>query len=340
MAAYHLGYRLRYAMRLLAWVIAVAVFQAVLGIWEFVTKQPLTFVFDLLRSLGLVFDPNAIRSELTDVFSRQTGELRATTTAPHPIVFSAVIALAVLIAAAWLIYSKNRGTHRWLALSGAILVVSLPVANSRTPFVMLAIATLPLAILMVRELPRIIPWALALLLVLGVAFVISPQTPRLLLDSVTKSAQDQNTQIRIERFERIPELLAPRPIVGAGYLTHDPDIQIFDNAYNLGLIEFGILGLVFTVWWFLIVLVRSWTATRSAKAREKVLPVAGALAAIALLAGSLTFDAWTFDQFFPTCLIVMGLGVGRSDAILRRPHEAHAPDGSVTSSRLRATTAT
>jgi hypothetical protein len=161
--------------------------------------------------------------------------------------------------------------------------------------------------------------------VFGVAFAISPQTPRILLDSVTRSSQDENTQIRIEQYDQIPELLAPRPILGAGYLTLDPDIQIFDNAYLTGLIEFGILGLVFTLWWFLLALVRCWAAARSAMAWEKVLPISGALAVTALLAGSATFDAWTFDQFLPTCLIVLGLGVGRSDVIGRRARGEPTP---------------
>ena len=39
---------------------------------------------------------------------------------------------------------------------------------------------------------------------------------------------------------------------------------------------------------------------------------------VALLAASGTFDAWTFDQFFPTCLMVIGLAIGRSDVIVER----------------------
>ncbi len=318
MAAYHLGSRIRYAKKLLAWVIGVTVFQALLGVWEFVTKQPLTFMFELSRAFGLIFDPNAIRSERVNVFVRLSGELRAATTAPHPIVFSAGIALAVLIVAAWLVYAENPRARRWLVASGAALVVALPVANSRTPFVMLGIAAIPLVMLMVRDIPRLVPLGLIALLGLGVAFAVSPETPRLLLDSVSRAEQDQNTQIRLERFERLPELMADRPILGAGYLTHDPGIQIFDNAYNLGLIEFGILGLVFTLWWFLSALVRSWTATRLARPNEKILPISGALTVIALLAASAVFDAWTFDQFFPTSLIVLGAALGTSDMILRR----------------------
>jgi hypothetical protein len=318
MASYHVAYRLKYGHKLLAWVVAVTVLQSILGIYEFITEAPVTFMFDLSRSLGLVFDPNAIRTELTDIFARYSGELRATATAPHPIVLSSVIALSVLIVGIWLLYSNNARTRGWLALAAVLLVISLPVPNSRTAFVILAVAVIPLVILMIQKLPQLILWSLAVFLMIGFSFALSPQTPRLLLDSVTRSDQDQNTQQRLERFERIPELLAPRPILGAGYLTHDPGVQIFDNAYNLGLIEFGIFGLIFTVWWFVIALVRSWSATMWATDSEKILTISGVATVIALLAASGTFDAWTFDQFFPTCLVVLGLAVGRADVVLAR----------------------
>ena len=325
LASYHVAYRLRYGLKLLGWVVAATVFQSILGIYEFVTKEPVTFMMDFARSVGLIFDPNAIRSELTDIFARYSGELRATATAPHPIVLSAVIALSILIAGVWLVYTDNPRSRKWLIVGAIVLVVSLPVPNSRTGFVMLAVAVVPLSILMVQKLPQLIVWSLAVVFVLGIAFALSPQTPRLLLDSVTRPEQDVNTQQRLERFERVPELLAPRPIVGAGYLTHDPEIQIFDNAYNLGIIEFGILGVVTTIWWFLIVLVRSWGATMWATQREKVLTIAGVAAVLSLLAASATFDAWTFDQYFPTCLVVLGLAVGRSDVVLRRTERWRDP---------------
>lgn len=324
LASYHLGTRLTYAKKLLGWVVAATIFQAVLGVWEYITKAPLTFMFDFAEAIGLIFDPNAIRDELTNIFSRQTGELRAATTAPHPIVFSAVVAVALLLVVAWVVYTDNRKTRRWLAISGGILVLALPVSNSRTAFVMLALAAFPLFLLLIDKLPKVIPLLLAGMLALGVAFVLSPETPRLLVDSVFRSDEDPNTQIRLERFERIPELLAPRPVVGAGYLTHNPEIQIFDNAYNLGLIEFGILGLIFTIWWFLCILVRCWTATRWSDESERFIPIAGAVVLIAMMAGSTVFDAWTFDQFFPTCLVIFGVAVGTSDRVIRRERARRA----------------
>ncbi len=155
-------------------------------------------------------------------------------------------------------------------------------------------------------------------MLLGVAFAVSPQTPRLLLDSITRSDEDQNTQIRIERFGRVPEPLEERPIIGAGYLTHDTEnVQLFDNAFNMAIVEFGILGFVLTLWFLLACLVRSWAGSIRARRDEIVLTIGGISAVFALLAGAATFDAWTFDQFLPTAIIVLAVGVGRSDVILR-----------------------
>lgn len=319
LASYHLAYRLRYGKKLIAWVIGVTAVQAVLGIYEFITQQPLTIMFDIARSLGLVFDPNAIRSELTRVFTRLTGEIRATGTAPHPIVLSALISLGILVAGIWLVYATKRSQRVWLAIAAGLLVIAMPVPNSRTGFVIVGAAALPLAILMVKELPRLIPLLLAISLFMGVAFAISPQTPRLLLNSVTRSDEDANTQVRIERFSRVPELLEERPIVGAGYLTHDTEnVQLFDNAFNMAIIEFGLLGFALTMWWLLACLVRSWAGSIRARRNEIVLTIGGVAAVLSLLAGAATFDAWTFDQFLPTALIVTGVAVGRADVILRR----------------------
>jgi len=319
LASYHLAYRLKYGRRLIGVVIGITVVQATLGVFEFVTQRPLTFMYDLAQSFGLVFDPNAIRSEVTTVFTRLTGEIRATGTAPHPIVLSALIALGILVAGIWLVYAEKRRDRVWLGLALAVLVIAMPVPNSRTGFVIVGLAAIPLLVLMIKELPRIIPLILVLSMFMGLAFVISPETPRLLLNSVTRSDEDQNTQIRIERFSRVPELLESRPVVGAGYLTHDTkNVQLFDNAFNMAIIEFGILGFVLAMWWLLAGLGRSWAGTVRARRDEVVLTIGGVAAVIALLAGGSTFDAWTFDQFLPTALVVLGVAVGRSDVILRR----------------------
>jgi O-antigen ligase len=108
------------------------------------------------------------------------------------------------------------------------------------------------------------------------------------------------------------------PFVGAGYLTHDPRIQIFDNAYNKALVEFGLIGFAMLILFFLSALVTTWRGTTMADEYEIVLPAVGVIAVLSLLAAGATFDAWTFDQFFPSALILLGVGLGRSAVIFQR----------------------
>jgi O-antigen ligase len=113
------------------------------------------------------------------------------------------------------------------------------------------------------------------------------------------------------------------PFVGAGYLTHDPGIQYFDNAYGKALVELGVIGFALLILFFLSALVATWGATTKAGEYEIVLPAVGVVAALSLLAAGATFDAWTFDQFFPSALILLGVGLGRSAVIFHRERLAN-----------------
>lgn len=322
LAAYHIAFRRRSGLVLLAIIVAATVGQALFAMYEFVTERPVLLLDNIALAIGLIPDPLSIRSDGTDVFQRLTGEIRAVATAPHPIILSGVIAVAALIVGMWILNVRTKRARRWLALAGLILFLGLPLANSRTGFVIIVALVLPLLLLATPRLPAVIQWSIPVFFAMVLAFAVSPETPRLLLNSFTDPGSDPNTQIRVERFERLPELTAERPFLGAGYLTHDPAIQIFDNGYNLALVELGILGLAAFLAFVVTSLVRCWTGSVRAGPDEVILPIAGVIAALALIAGGATFDAWTFDQFFPTCICLLGLGLGRSAVILRRNETA------------------
>lgn len=318
LAAFHIAFRLKAGVRLLTVVIVATVGQALFAIYEFVTAKPVAFLDTLATSVGLVPDPQSVRIAHDGIVQRLTGEIRAVATAPHPIVLSAVIALGLLVVAAWLVHTDQPRQRVWLAGAGALLVLALPVSNSRTGFFIIALVALPIIVLSARNASRIVIWSIPFFALLAAGAVISPRTPRLILNSFLNPGDDPNTVVRFTRFSRIPDLLDDRPFVGAGYLTKDPALQIFDNAYNKWLIELGIVGLAVFVAFILACLVMCWRAARIAEPGERILPVAGVVGILCLLAGGTTFDAWTFDQFFPTILILMGLGLGRSALILNR----------------------
>lgn len=324
-ASFHMSFRLREGFRLLGWLLAVTAFQAAFGLYEFITAKPVLFLDSIATSMGLVVDPKGQRGVYENVFVRLSGDVRAVATAPHPIVLSALIAVGVLVVITWLLYTDRRRTALFVGLAGVVIGLALPVTNSRTAFVILMASAIPFMILHIRQLPRLILWALPFVAVLAVAFAISPSTPRLLLNSLTNPEEDQNTTVRLERFSRVPELLEERPLIGAGYLTHDTDIQLFDNAFNKAIIEFGIVGFAVVVSFFFSALVVCWRGTIRAGPKEIVLPAVGVIAGLALFASAATFDAWTFDQFFPTCIMLLGLGLGRSTVILHRERSGRRP---------------
>jgi hypothetical protein len=330
LASFHLAFRWRSAMVVLGAVVTATSVQALLALWEFQTKAPVAFLQSLPANLGLEVDPRGLRGEVLEVRTRLFGgrELRAATTAPTPIVLSAVIAVSIGVCAVWLLNARTKRGRRFAALALAINVVGLPLANSRTGFVIVAALVIPLLLVLIPHIPRLIMLSLGLVLMLAMAFAVSPATPRLLLNSTTAPSDDPNTQIRLERFQRLPELMSERPVIGAGYLTHDPGIQIFDNAYNLGVIEFGIVGLGVFLSFFLVAINWCRRAVYRAKEPEALLPLAGFIAGLALLVAGATFDAWTFDQFFPMCLILLGVGTGRAAMILRRDHSRLSLAGS------------
>ena len=318
LAAYHVAFRLKPGLVLVGIIVAATVGQALFAVYEFITERPVLLLDNIAMGIGLIPDPLSIRSDGTDVFQRLTGEIRAVATAPHPIILSGVIAVGALIVGMWILNVRTPRARRWLALAGFILFLGLPLSNSRTGFVIIVGLALPLLLLATPRLPTVIQWSIPVIFAMVIAFAVSPETPRLLLNSFADPGSDPNTQIRVERIERVPELMEERPFLGAGYLTHDPAIQIFDNGYNLALVELGILGLVAFLAFVLTSLVRCWTGSARAGPDEVILPIVGVIAALALIVGGATFDAWTFDQFFPTCVCLLGLGLGRSAVVLRR----------------------
>jgi hypothetical protein len=326
LASFHIAFRVQAGIRLLGWVIAATVLQAVVALYEFVSARAVPILDAIPPAIGLIIDPHGLRGEIEIAYQRLTGDFRAVATAPTPIVLSAVTALAILVVGIWLLHADSKKQRIWLAVAGGILVLALPVSNSRTGFVMIVAALIPLFVLSLGNVSRLVFWSIPMIGVLLASVAVSPSTPRLILNSFTNPGQDHNTNVRIARFSRIPELLDDRPFLGAGYLTHDPGIQIFDNAYNLWLIELGVIGLTVFLLFLIASLVMCWRATRLAEPQERVLPIVGVIAVISLLAGGATFDAWTFDQFFPTAIILLGLGLGRSAVILHRaPTRAPEP---------------
>lgn len=318
LASYHLAYDLQSAKRVLRLIVSLTGIQAVVGIYEYVSGRSATFLHELWTGIGLTVDPRGTRGFSDSLKQRLTGELKVQSTAPHPLVFSAVLALGILIALTLFLHAPSRRSRRIYGFLLLLQLACLPMTNSRTGFLVLIAGLVVLALLTVRKWPSSLPMALLVTMFMGIVFALVPGSARLLLNSFTRPQEDPNLEVRLARFDRLPDLMADRPALGAGYLTNDVNIIVFDNSYNLALVELGVIGFVLLVTFFLVCMGRSLSGLARAGPAEIPLQLAGVVGVLALLAGAATFDAWAFDQFFPTCLILLGIGVGRADVIRRR----------------------
>jgi O-antigen ligase len=324
-ASYHIATDLPRARRILILIPILTAIQGAIAIFEFVLKQRAAYLYHIWTALGLIEDPDGIRGFSAGLKERPSGLTKVESTAPHPITLSAVLAAGVLLTLVLYLHAPNRRQKRLFALLLVPQVLALPVTNSRTGFFVLILAGLGIAFLQIRKWPIALPLALGLAGLMGLAFVISPQTPRLLLNSLTQPDNDPNIVVRVSRAEMVPDLMSERPLIGPGYITTDVGEVLFDNAYYKALLELGVVGFLLLLSFFLACFARCAGALDRSASSEQPLVLAGALGVLCLLFGGATFDAWTFDQFLPTCLILLGIGVGRADVVLRRHSTRPSP---------------
>jgi len=326
LASYHLAFDRERARRFLMLIVSLSAIQGVLGVYEYVSGTSATFLHEIWTGIGLEVDPRGLRAFNELLKTRLTGELRVMGTAPNPLVLSALLALGSLITFALLSHTTSRRRRRLLAILLLVQIVSMPLTNSRSGFVILLGVGIVVVFLTVRQWPRMLPFALLLSIVMGITFTLVPRSARLLLNSFTRPQNDPNLEVRLQRFDQVPGLMSERPFLGAGYLTNDVEIIVFDNAFNLGLVELGIVGFMTLVAFFLVSIGRSLSGLARCSTGEEPLLLAGVIGGFSVIVAATTFDAWTFDQFFPTAIMLMGIGVGSADSVRRRLEESSPPD--------------
>ncbi len=317
LATYHLASWREWATRITKVLVAMSVFQALLAIYEAMTGAPLQILGAVWQAVGLEVDPRGMRGDNPMLQARLTGELRAQATAPHPLVLAGVLVTGIGICVVRYLHSDSPKQRRRYLAAIVVQLVGVAATNERTGFVALAALGL---LLVITQLPKL-PSALSLLftLVLGgaVISVVSPQTPRLILDFFTGQTTDHNVTVRTARYAMVPELLNHRPIIGPGFTTSDPSVMIFDNAYLTQLIELGVLGLVVLLGFLLVVSGRPFAMYTRAVGEDQILLLGAMCAAVTLFVTMATFDVLSFDQLFPSTLMLLAIGLARTDALRR-----------------------
>jgi O-antigen ligase len=197
----------------------------------------------------------------------------------------------------------------------AVQLMCLAGANSRTGFLIFGVGVLIIVLLNVNRPETLIRIGLAAFVGMAMIAVVSPGTPRLILDLFTGQSSDRNVELRVSRIPLVLNYLDERPFIGAGYLTNDArQRQLWDNSYLGALSEGGMLS---AISFFLFI---SAVAVVGAKAtiRSRLTDIAASgafYAGVGLLVGGTTFDAWQFAQYFPTCLCLMAAGLAQAQSV-------------------------
>jgi hypothetical protein len=321
-ASYHLASSRRRAIRILVAVVGVTIFQALVAIFEAVFGDPLLILGSVWQSLGLEVDPRATRTAVAALQLRLTGEIRVSATAPHPLVLAGLLAVGVGVCVAFYLHSETRRVRALLLVAIVVQLLAIGATNQRTAFLVLLVIAAVVGFTQIHRLPSSLPLLAAAAIGGAAVMVVSPNTPRLILNFVTGQQTDHNVAVRTSKYQILPELLERRPVIGAGFQTSDPTLVTFDNGYLTELVEFGIVGLALLLGFLLVVAARSFTSLNRVAAADQPILLAAVLAATALFTSMVTFDVMSFAQLFPVCLIVMAVGLARADDARRRDRQA------------------
>ena len=236
------------------------------------------------------------------------GLIRAVGSSAHPIELGVLLAIALPLGLA-LTFSAGR---RW-SIPTAILAIGVMSAASRTPILVLVTAGFVLLWLQPRDVKRLLPLALPLIIVVKLALPGSIATLKSaffpeggLVQEQSAFSREADPLLAGGRVRQLGPMLdeaSRTPLLGQGFATrqtgfYNPlrNAPILDNQWLGMLLEIGIVGVI--GWAALMV----GSARRLARASRRRAPPEGWLAAglaasiVGFGVAMLTFDAFAFTQ--------------------------------------------
>jgi hypothetical protein len=258
----------------------------------------------------LTSDPDA--TELL----RSAGVRRAFGSAEHPIALGAMLAMLTPLA---LYAARTTGRRVWW---GAVVLLGLGTLAtvSRTSILMLLAAGLVVFRLKPSEVRRLLPLAVAALLLSKLVLPGAGGTLRyFFFPPEGLIAQQQASEGSCSSAGRIADLgpslaeVSRKPMLGYGFGTRIPTGEranacILDNQWLATLLETGIVGFLAFVWLFWRSVTRLTGLARDDPSSGAWLPTALAASVTAYAIGMLTYDALSFVQVTILMFILLGLG--------------------------------
>ncbi|HWF52287.1 MAG TPA: O-antigen ligase family protein [Solirubrobacteraceae bacterium] len=266
---------------------------------QFWIKLDISPVLRKLPGFSVITDSSGIGGR--DAVSRVVG------TATHPIELGIVSAM-ILPLAIWLaIYDGDRSQFkRWAPV--ALIAVSAVVSVSRSAIVCVALAMAVFVVAMPAR-QRVVAISTLPMALAGV-FVSAHGLIRALLHLLGVGNADPSIAHRVNTYTYVEQVVSQAPWFGHGVGTYiaDSNIHILDNEYLKTLIESGIVGAVALLALFLVPMFASLLARHNSRDPAlRLLCAATAGAALAAGVGSAMFDSFSFNMFFATLALVLGL---------------------------------
>jgi hypothetical protein len=232
---------------------------------------------------------------------------RATGTAITPIELGVVAGMLLPLAIYLGLYDRDtRPIQRWAPVALITMAIGTSVSRSAIVAVVVAFGVL---VLLLPPLPRLRALAAVPFAVVG-AFVSAHGLLGTLTSFFFAGTADSSVDYRLHDYPVVERLWGQAPWFGHGggtYLPVDP-LNIFDNQYLTTAVEYGAIGVVAMLVFFLV----PGTAALSARRRStdpefRVLCAALAGAGFAGAFCSLTFDSMSFPMFVGVYTLVIGL---------------------------------
>ena len=261
------------------------------------------------------------------------GTLRAVGPAEHPIALSAALVMIVPFAL-YLVRTAASRTKWWFAL--AALVVGVLATVSRTGIVMLLVVGLVYLWLRPREMVRLWPLLIPVLVVTHFA---APGTLGSLKQAFLPQGgligQQSTTEFGCDSSGRIADIgptlaeVSQRPFLGHGFGTRvvtgpEANACVLDNQWLGTLVDVGLLGAFAWLALFLVVLRRFGRLAKTDFSPDGWLLAAVVAASTAYAVGMLTFDALGFTQVTFLLFVLLAVGAGAALRLQRAKRPAPA----------------
>lgn len=293
-----------------------ATFMGLVGVVQFFTGQDPTAALTLP---GLVEN-----SDISHVLDR-AGLHRPAGTATHPIELGVVMATILPLAVHRALHHGRRAARRWAWAAAGVVALALALSLSRSAVIGFAVAGLVLA--------RGWSWRWRLNAVVGGVLGLAllrlamPGLLRTLRNLFTGASEDPSILARIDRVERVREIVGDAPWFGHGYGVHSlEDYLLLDNQVFLTLIESGFVGLAAVAGLFATGL---WTAAATRRAARDAETRHLAQALVAALTVPLvtfaTFDLLKFRVIASLLFLLLGCVGALWRLTVAAEHAAGAP---------------